>query len=137
MKVADTGHSLYGTHMGEQFHVAIGPETVKIIILGKTYFFEWHRMFGPSRVNGRTGDICQHQPSEKSPYWVAVQWWHDQGKRIGDDGLAVWEPEAIDVPILEMFGPRSGFIVGYEKKIPSPFARSVGIRKHEQAHVPD
>ena len=118
MRTADTGHCVFGGG----FALTLGPETLRIRILGKVYFFEWHHYFGPQRVDGRTGDLAAQQPEEQSPFWKAVQWWFCQGKRLDDDGFAMWDPVAERVPITKEIGPRSRLIVGYKKEIPNPFA---------------
>ncbi len=42
---------------------------------GKTYYFEWHRVFGPSAISKRTGDILVRTPSgfyEAASAWRAL-----------------------------------------------------------------
>jgi hypothetical protein len=58
---------------------------------GREWFFEWHHYCGPMVIHRRTwAEVTQ--PGERSPFWQAVQNWHEQGRRIDDAGFCVWEP---------------------------------------------
>lgn len=57
---------------------------------GKEWNFEWHSHFGPF-VLKKDGDPRLNQPGEKSPYWVAIKKWSEQGRVVDEDGLCVWD----------------------------------------------
>lgn len=70
-----------------------GPDRFIIDRRGKRWRFEDHPQMGPMLLTPKKGLECDKQPPERSPYWEAVQCWYDQGKRIGDDDLCIWEPK--------------------------------------------
>ncbi len=67
----------------------IGAPAYEIYARGRCFYFEWHPHCGPTVINRLTGEPTANQPGERSPFWDAVQRWHDQGK-IVKDGVAVW-----------------------------------------------
>lgn len=78
-----------GTHGSASYH-----EQRRIIDAnGKEWLFEWHSYCGPWPVR-KDGEPFANEPGERSPFWPAVAAWSRQGKRVGEDGLCVWSPEA-------------------------------------------
>jgi hypothetical protein len=57
----------------------------------KVFTFDFSERFGPLVVGADGREVAQ--PGPRHPFWTAVTQWHKQGKRVGDDGLCVWEPE--------------------------------------------
>lgn len=68
-----------------------GPERIIIDGKGKKWRFEDHPYCGPVVLTGKTGEISENQPPERSAFWDAVNLWYSQGKRINDVGNGeVW-----------------------------------------------
>lgn len=116
-----SGSFSWSDEHGRLSHIDCGGESLRINVLGREYHFEWHRWHGPIVIGKRTQNPLKEQPAMRSPFWKAVQWWHDQGKRVDDDGLAVWEPVPEEFPIIERTSARQSIVTGYEMRIPEPF----------------
>ena len=74
------------------FHICSfsDPQDYRIVVDGKTYIFDFSPMFGPSFYDRRRN--LKVIPS-RHPFWKGFNPWLKQGKRIGPDGICVWEPE--------------------------------------------
>lgn len=59
---------------------------------GKSFRFEYSRMFGPMML-GKRGDPITTFPRLRSPFWPAVQAWERQGRRVDDDGRCIYDAE--------------------------------------------
>jgi len=70
-----------------------GPE-YRIRVRGKVYVFEWNRYCGPIFLNRDGG---QKMSGITKRHWGAVQAWVNKGKRVGGDGLCVWEAEIVSL----------------------------------------
>lgn len=70
-------------------HLNCGGPSYEIDAGGKRWFFEWHPYFGPTVLNRNTEAPIVTQPAENSPFWDAVTWWDQQGRRV-KDGICVW-----------------------------------------------
>lgn len=66
-----------------------GGPSYEIEAGGKRWFFEWNPYGGPTVLNRNTEAPIVTQPAEGSPFWGAVTWWDQQGRRL-KDGLCVW-----------------------------------------------
>lgn len=69
-----------------------GP-TLKIRVGNRVLHFEDHSYCGPIQLSTVTGDPVKR---EGMPFLTAVSLWHQQGKKIGDDGICIWKPKALD-----------------------------------------
>lgn len=67
-----------------------GPDRKIIDENGKEWIFEDHPYCGPSVLN-KKGDPADKQPGPKSPFWICVNLWYAQGKKVVD-GLCIWQP---------------------------------------------
>lgn len=103
--------------VGPSFHLSLSNETLKIAYRDTVWFFEWHNYFGPSRVNGKTGEIMTKQPGEHSPFWKVVQWWKDQGCAVVD-GVAQWKEPPIVAATCVKTGRKHQHYKGYERWAP-------------------
>src|SRR5579859_2231035 len=81
------------------------PQDYRIMVDGKLYIFDFSAQFGPSFYDRRRN--FKMIPS-RSPFWKGFNPWLNQGKRIGPDGLCVWEPELeIDLSDFVQIGKRT------------------------------
>lgn len=64
------------------------PE-VKILAGGRTFRFEFSKMFGPAML-GKRGDVIAGMPPLRSPFWKALECWCKQGHEIDAKGYAVY-----------------------------------------------
>ena len=75
-------------------HISYGGPDRILYLNGKKFLFEDHQYCGPI-VLGKDGDPLKNQPPESSPFWEAVSYWYQQGKRIkelaGHTPWCVWE----------------------------------------------
>lgn len=92
-------------------HISIGGPDRMIIVNGERYPFEMHPLFGPALLDKRTGDPRIRQPGPRSPFWMAVQQWDNQGQRLDDEGLCVWDYEP--APILNHLGGKNFEVLGH------------------------
>lgn len=60
-----------------------------IVVRGERIHFEVHYYSGPTPITKR-GDVLSLGP--RHPFWAAASLWMRQGKRIGSDGVCIWEP---------------------------------------------
>lgn len=86
----DEGHGETWLIGGQPVHFDVGGETIEIEVGGKTWAFCWDRWCGPVAMNKRTDSELKNQPGPRSPFWIAVQAWHDQGSKH-KDGKAIYE----------------------------------------------
>ena len=63
-----------GTMHGRPFFLSLGGEIHEIQIVGHTWRFEDHPVFGPL-VLGRQDQILAKQPGPRSPFWPAFERW--------------------------------------------------------------
>jgi len=61
-----------------------------IVVRGERIRFELHWYCGPTPLTKR-GGVRELGP--RHPFWLAATLWLAQGKRIGNEGLCIWEPE--------------------------------------------
>jgi hypothetical protein len=60
---------------------------------GRTFTFEWHPYFGPSRCHAKTGDLLKNGFfPERSAFWPLFERWFDGGKRVDEFGRCVLAP---------------------------------------------
>ena len=67
------------------------PADYRISVDGKVFRFDFGERFGPWVVGKNGKEVAQ--PGSRHKFWQAVTQWHKQGKRVGEDGLCIWEPE--------------------------------------------
>lgn len=79
---------------GPRFHMSMPNPPVLLRDGNKEWLVEWHHIFGPSRLNKRTGDPLPKQPGEKDRFWLVAQWWKDQGAKVVD-GVGQWKQPPI------------------------------------------
>ena len=70
------------------------PATYRIDVAGRIFLFDFSDMFGPLVV-GRRGQEVK-QPGARDPFWRAITLWRWQGKRVGSDGLCIWEEPPLE-----------------------------------------
>lgn len=97
---------------GTRAYIDGGGPMRKISVNGRIYEFEMHWYCGPTILN-RKGDPLKHQPLD---FLHAASLWAQQGERVDDNGLCVWEHEA--KPILKHLGGRHYKIIGHEPPQP-------------------
>jgi len=78
-------HSPTGVRVG---HVTLAGPELTIEAGGKLFTFEWHSYCGPIPLNKR-GD--PKELGERSPFWQAITFWIEQGKRLDENRRAIWE----------------------------------------------
>jgi hypothetical protein len=86
-----------------------GGPNYKISIEGKVYTFEDHPWIGPAMLK-KNGDPAIYQPGW---FLEAVTWWYQSGKKVGEDGLCVWEYPA--EPITKTLCKGHAEVVGWTK----------------------
>lgn len=89
------------------FHICnfSDPHDYRIVVDGKQYIFDFSPMFGPSFYDRRRN--LKLIP-ERSPFWKGFNPWLKQGKRVGADGLCIWEPEPeVDLSDFVRVGKRT------------------------------
>ena len=82
-------------HDGTTVHVSVGGPEYVINVAGKDWRFEDHAWCGPSPLNRRGDPIDPAKAPQR--VWVALSQWHEGGKKIGEDGKALWEPPVDEV----------------------------------------
>jgi hypothetical protein len=65
-----------------------GGTEYRIVADGREYRFDFGAYVGPSLIGKRGGYLASIPPHK---FLVAVSWWCRQGKRVGEDGLCIWE----------------------------------------------
>lgn len=90
--------------------VLTGGAEYKIRIRSKTFKFEFHptNYGGPAALT-KSGEIAAAQPSY---FLEAASLWHQQGRRLSDDGFCVWRYPPKD--ILKPLGGRHYLVTGQE-----------------------
>ena len=71
-------------------HISFAGPTRHIVVDGVHFTFEMHDYCGPTLLDQR-GDPAKSQ-RPRSPFWEAVSLWSQQGERVGDDNLCIWDP---------------------------------------------
>lgn len=71
------------------------PATACILLGGPVYTidgmrFEMHPYCGPAVVSGR-GEVLDRQPGTRHRFWTAVTLWAQQGRRVTDEGVCIYE----------------------------------------------
>ena len=73
-----------------------GPTRI-IHAAGKDYLFEFHDYLGPMML-GKLGEPVQSFPPKRSPFWDALHWWLQQGRRMdGDRCVFDWEMQLVQI----------------------------------------
>lgn len=72
----------------EAVHISKGGPDLLILVDGMQQLFEDHPHCGPVPVKPG-GSARSLGPRHK--FWHAVTCWYEQGKKIGADGLCLWE----------------------------------------------
>ena len=85
-----------------------GPDRT-ISVDGKLYRFEMNPYSGPGFLNKRGEVTDRHIPQK---VWEAVSLWAQQGERLDETGLCVWDRPPKE--ILKPMGGRNYLLVGYE-----------------------
>lgn len=85
--------------MSKLINISLGGPDRILYINGKKFLFEDHPYCGPI-VLGRDGGPLQNQPPESSPFWEAVSYWYQQGKRTTEVASSppwcIWEKPNIE-----------------------------------------
>ncbi len=92
-------------------HVSLGGPMRTIQVNGIRFIFEMHPYCGPTILN-RRGEPAKNQPSQ---FLHAASLWAQQGQKVDDSGLCVWEHPAEDVPILKRVSRRASVVTGWTK----------------------
>ena len=71
-----------------------------IVVRGERIRFELHWYSGPTPITKR-GNVRELGP--RHPFWSAATSWIVQGKRIGADGVCIWEPKR-ERPLVHLWG---------------------------------
>lgn len=58
---------------------------------GKTYHFEMNGYFGPMAAKAN-GELRTRQYGARSPFWPAFELWQEQGERVTEDGVCIYDP---------------------------------------------
>lgn len=87
----------------------------QIMIDGKLYHFEWSAMFGPLPMT-KTGRV--RELGHKHKLWTVTGLWARQGKRVGADGLCIWDPPA-KIRVRHM-GGRHWLVITDDNEPPHP-----------------
>ena len=107
--------------MGQPFHglcILGGGDEYAIHIDGEVYRFEFHDRFGPLPLT-KTGRERSLGPKHK--FWTVVTWWSQQGRRVDENGVCIWEQPKSEFEGLVHLGGRNWG---------SPeMARSLGIKE--------
>lgn len=83
----------------------------RISVKGKVYLFETPLYCGAMFV-GKNGRERANVPRLA---WDAISWWAQQGRRIDDSGLCIWDYPAKEK--LKHLGGRHYQIIGYEQPV--------------------
>lgn len=79
--------------------VCMGSPVRKIVVQSRVWHFEMHKYCGPMPVHKRTGAGVDGTKA----FWEAVTWWAQQGERIDDAGVCVYE-RPIEKPLYHLGG---------------------------------
>jgi hypothetical protein len=94
------------------FHVCrLSSPTRRVSVKGKIYLFEILTSGGAAFVTS-TGKERRQVPTLA---WEAISWWAQQGERIDEDGLCMWDYPPKD--ILKHLGGRHYLLVGQEPPV--------------------
>lgn len=70
--------------------ICLAPATVKFRIASVIHYVEpAHGYYSPLRLR-KDGEVHARQWGEKHPFWEAYGAWERSGKRVWEDGFAVW-----------------------------------------------
>lgn len=95
-------------------HISRGGPIHTIQVNGKRHTFEMHPYCGPIAI-GKRGNGLLHQAKD---FLEAASHWAQQGRRVGSDGLCIWEHPAYEELITRPIGKRSAVVTGF-KMIPA------------------
>lgn len=88
-----------------------GP-TRCISVNGRLYLFEIPQYCGAFLLNK---DGSERRSAAPRRVWDAISWWAQQGERIGDDGLCIWDYPGKE--ILEHIAGLHYKLVGFEPPV--------------------
>jgi hypothetical protein len=89
-------------------HLSVGGSIQTIQVGGKRYRFEMHPVCGPIALSKRDKEL-KEQPLA---FLEAASFWAQQGRRVDEDGLCVWEWPAQEEYDTVPIGRRSAKVVG-------------------------
>jgi hypothetical protein len=75
---------------GHVFICVGGPDRAILDEKGQRWNFEMHPYCGPIPTD-KKGNPLKKEPPEKSSFWRVVSWWAQQGGKIDENGLCVWQ----------------------------------------------
>ena len=96
-------------------HLSVGGPNRTIQVNGKRYLFEMHGYCGPMAINKDGSECLTNRPDA---FWEAVSFWAQQGEKVGEDGLCVWEYPERKEPITKQINRRNALVIGW-KTIPA------------------
>lgn len=88
--------------------LSVGGPDHEISVNGQLIKFEMHPWSGPTLLNSK-GDPCDNQQYDH-PFWEAVSWWAQQGKRT-ENGLCIWDHPS--EPITKHIGGKNYLVIGH------------------------
>lgn len=71
-------------------HISYAGPDRWLLAGGKVWRFEDHPYCGPIVLTTKGGDPSENQPPERSPFWLHVNAWYQQGKKTKVVGDKVW-----------------------------------------------
>lgn len=89
--------------------LTVGNPAKRISVGGKIFLFEMHSYCGPMPIT-KDGSGRKHVPDS---FWRAVTFWAQQGQRVGEDGLCVWDRVTKRQPITKHMGGRHYLVTGW------------------------
>ena len=98
--------------------ILTGGSIQRIVAFGTPYLFEWHPYCGPVDLNEDYSEK-KEQPSAESPFWEAVTYWDQQGRRMNGE-WCIWDIAPPPREKLKHLGGKHWLIVGYDDVAPSP-----------------
>lgn len=90
-------------------HLSLGGPNRTIQVHGKRHHFEMHPYCGPVAI-GKNGEPLKNQSRS---FLKAASLWTQQGQRMDDDGLCVWDHPAREEPILKHLGGNRYLAIGF------------------------
>jgi len=87
------------------------PQDYRITVAGKVFRFDFSQRFGPLFVDANGRELSR-QPGPKREVWKAVTYWLRQGKRVGEDGLCIWDYPRPTTLIRCSLRGRTAIVVG-------------------------
>ena len=71
-------------------HVSYGGPDRYLSVGGKMYRFEDHPYLGPIVLCPKTGEVSERQPPESDKFWMHVNAWYQQGKKVQEVCGKAW-----------------------------------------------